>query len=240
MEHKDCIILAGGMGTRLESVVSDVPKCLAPINGKPFLYYLCKQLMQYHFCKVVFSVGYKKEIVKDYIFNNRHEFKFAFDFAEENEPLGTGGAILNALPYSDTEDFFVVNGDTFFQVDYDKMLAFQQEKMADCTVALKNMNDASRYGLINMNEESIIQSFEEKKEGTSGYINGGIYCFFRKSFLNIPFPKKFSLEKDYLEKFTTERDIVGFRECAKNYFIDIGIPQDYEKAQTEIPMQFAL
>ncbi|MBK6819132.1 MAG: NTP transferase domain-containing protein [Bacteroidetes bacterium] len=161
--HKDCIILAGGLGTRLKSVVSDKPKCMADINGKPFLYYVCQHLMKFHFCKIVFSVGYQKEMIIDYVTSHRNEFKFAFDFAEETEPLGTGGAILNALPYSDTEDFFVVNGDTFFDVNFDDMLKAQQEKMADCTIALKKMQHADRYGLVQMNEEHFITAFEEKK-----------------------------------------------------------------------------
>lgn len=234
--HKDCIILAGGMGTRLQSVVNDKPKCLAEVNGKPFLSYIAAHLSKYHFCKVIFSVGYKKEMVMDYVMNHRDEFKFAFDFAEENEPLGTGGAILNALPYSDTEDFFVVNGDTFFDVDFDKMIEFQQSKMSDCTLALKPMQKADRYGLVHINNAEQITGFEEKKENGSGLINGGVYCIYRNSFLNIPFEQKFSFEKDYLEKFISERDMYGF--VQDKYFIDIGIPEDYNRAQTEIPSLF--
>lgn len=224
------------MGTRLQSVVSDKPKCLAEIDGKPFLYYICKKLKQSHFCKIIFSVGYQKDMVIDYVMSHRDEFPFAFDFAEEEEPLGTGGAILNALPYSDTEDVFVVNGDTFFDVDLDKMVNAQQTNMADCTIALKPMQHADRYGIVKMNNQGMITSFEEKKEGASGLINGGVYCLFRNSFLNIPFERKFSFEKDYLEKFINERDMFGF--VQDKYFIDIGIPEDYARAQKEIPSIF--
>mgnify|MGYP001627451454 CR=1 FL=1 len=234
--HRDCIILAGGMGTRLQGVVSDRPKCLADINGKPFLYYLAKQLSAYHFCKVIFSIGYKGNMVKEYVMSHRDEFKFAFDFAEESEPLGTGGAILNALPYSDTEDFFVVNGDTFFDVNFDTMLQIQQNKMADCTIALKPMSNTDRYGLVHINKEEQICSFEEKKTDGNGLINGGIYCIYKNSFLNIPFPQKFSFEKEYLEKMITERDMYAY--ISNSYFIDIGIPTDFERAQTEIPALF--
>jgi len=236
--HRDCIILAGGFGTRLQSVVNDKPKCLADINGKPFLYYICKHLARFHFCKVVFAVGYMKDMVKDYVMNHRDEFKFAFDFAEEEEPLGTGGAIMNALPYCDTEDFFVVNGDTFFDVNIDEMSVFQQNQMADCTVALKPMQHADRYGLVDLDPATqAIRGFREKQEGSSGLINGGVYCLFRPSFLNIPFPKVFSFEKDYLEKMLTERDLYGM--VQDKYFIDIGIPDDYRRAQTEIPALFS-
>jgi D-glycero-alpha-D-manno-heptose 1-phosphate guanylyltransferase len=232
MDHKDCIILAGGLGTRLQSVLPDKPKCLADINGKPFLSYLAAYISKFHFCKVVFSVGYKKEMIIDYVLSHREEFNFAFDFAEETEPLGTGGAIVNAMPYTNEDDVFVMNGDTFFAIDFDNMLHTQQTKMADCTIALKPMTHADRYGLVTTDKDDTITGFEEKKIGASGLINGGIYCLFKKSFLNIPFEKKFSFEKDYLEKHLLERDIFGYKEDA--YFIDIGIPEDYQKAQTEI------
>lgn len=232
MEHKDCIILAGGMGTRLQSVVADKPKCLAEINGKPFLSYLCQHLKKFHFNTIVFSVGYKKEMVIDYVKSHPDEFPFAYAFAEENEPLGTGGAILNAMPLCLTEDVFVVNGDTFYDVDLDAMHAFQKSKMADCTLALKPMLNADRYGLVQIDDQETIIGFEEKRSGASGLINGGVYCIFKPSFLNIPFPNKFSFEKEYLEKLLSERSFVGF--VQDRYFIDIGIPEDYERAQAEL------
>jgi D-glycero-alpha-D-manno-heptose 1-phosphate guanylyltransferase len=108
--------------------------------------------------------------------------------------------------------------------------------MADCTIALKPMQHADRYGIVKMNNQGMITSFEEKKEGASGLINGGVYCLFRNSFLNIPFERKFSFEKDYLEKFINERDMFGF--VQDKYFIDIGIPEDYARAQKEIPSIF--
>jgi len=232
----DCIILAGGMGTRLQSVLIDKPKCLADINGKPFLYYICQQLKKFNFNKIIFSVGYQKDMVKDYVLTHRDEFNFTFEFAEEDEPLGTGGAILHALSYSQTEDFFVVNGDTLFDVDLEEMLALQRAQMSDCTLALKPMQHADRYGLVHMDEKQVITGFEEKKLGATGLINGGIYCIYRNSFLNIPFPKKFSFEKDYLEAMIKEREIIGYKQDA--YFIDIGIPEDYQRAQLEIPALF--
>ena len=235
--HKDCIILAGGLGTRLQDAVPDKPKCLADINGKPFLNYLCKQIKKNHICKVIFSVGYKKEMVKDYILTHRDEFNFAFDFAEEEEPLGTGGAIVNALQYTDTEDVLIVNGDTLFDVNLDDLIAWQQTKMGDVTIALKYMEHADRYGLVHLDENNLVYQFSEKKEGASGFINGGVYSLFRHSFLNINFPKKFSFEKDYLEKYTKEREFIGM--LSDGYFIDIGIPSDYEKAKNDFKTLFA-
>ena len=233
----DCVILAGGFGTRLQSVVADKPKCLAEIQGLPFLYYLCKYLQPFQPERVIFSVGYKMEMVIDYIDSIRHEFTMDFQFAKENEPLGTGGAIINAISLVQTDDFFVLNGDTLFNVNLTEMLAWQKDKMADCTLALKTMLNADRYGLVNLDAQHEIIAFEEKQAGKSGFINGGVYCIFKKGFESIPFPTKFSFEKDYLEKFLHERSMTGFAQDA--YFIDIGIPEDYTKAQTEIPQLFA-
>lgn len=236
MEHKDCIILAGGLGTRLQSVVEDKPKCLAPIDGKPFLHYLLLQIQRYHFRNIIFSVGYKKEMVKDYLSKNANNYSFEYVFAEEEEPLGTGGAIMNAMQYVATDDAIVMNGDTLFDIDLDALYLFQKNNMADCTLALKLMNEADRYGIVHIDEQNSITSFEEKKIGASGLINGGIYCLFKKSFINIPFEKKFSFEKEYLEKMISERNFMAFTQ--DKYFIDIGIPTDYNKAQTEIPRLF--
>ncbi|HPI53322.1 MAG TPA: nucleotidyltransferase family protein [Chitinophagaceae bacterium] len=232
----DCVILAGGFGTRLQSVVADKPKCLAEIQGVPFLYYLCKYLQQFQPERVIFSVGYKMEMVIDYIDLIRHEFTMDFLFAKEHEPLGTGGAIVNAIPFVQTDDFFVMNGDTLFDVNLTEMLTWQKDKMADCTLALKTMMNADRYGLVNLDAQHEIIAFEEKQVGKSGLINGGVYCIYKKGFVSIPFPTKFSFEKDYLEKFLHERSMTGFIQDA--YFIDIGIPEDYTKAQTEIPQLF--
>jgi D-glycero-alpha-D-manno-heptose 1-phosphate guanylyltransferase len=226
----DIIILAGGFGTRLQSVVADRPKCMADIQGKPFLHYLCRYVERFQPRKVIFSVGYLKEQVIEYIEANSWSFEYAF--AEETEPLGTGGAVLNSLSYVDTDDFFILNGDTFFEVDLEAMLAFQKSKMADATLALKPMAQADRYGLVQVDTDDSIISFKEKQAGSSGFINGGVYCVFRKGFESIPFPQKFSFEKDYLEEYLTQRSIFGL--VQDHYFIDIGIPEDYERAQKDL------
>jgi D-glycero-alpha-D-manno-heptose 1-phosphate guanylyltransferase len=236
MEYKECIILAGGLGTRLQSAVPDKPKCLADIAGKPFLYYLAQYLKPYHFQHIILAVGHKREMIMDYVENNPDVFPCHVSFSIEEEPLGTGGAIAQAMQFVQTEDVFVLNGDTFFDVDLDAMLAFQRNKMADCTLALKPMLHASRYGLVETDEHDLITTFHEKKENASGLINGGVYCLFKKAFQSIPFPTRFSFETAYLENHLHEREMAGF--IQPNYFLDIGIPEDYEKAQTEIPFYF--
>lgn len=231
--YKDCIILAGGMGTRLRDVVSDRPKCLADISGKPFLYYQLEYLIPFQPHQVILAVGYQKEQVKDFIREHQNQFPFQIRFSEEEQALGTGGAIALAMSQSETEDVFILNGDTFHAVDLHRLLSFQQQKMADCSLALKWMDTADRYGLVSINSDEQILSFKEKTPQSSGLINAGIYCLFKNSFLNIPFPETFSFEKDFLEKFLPERQFFGFENSS--YFIDIGIPEDYQKAQIEIP-----
>jgi D-glycero-alpha-D-manno-heptose 1-phosphate guanylyltransferase len=235
--HKDCIILAGGRGTRLQSVVKDQPKCLADINGEPFLHYILTQLKPHHFCKVVFSVGYLKDQVIDWVNNNWQRYGFAIDFAEETEPLGTGGGIKNALKYTDTDDVVVLNGDTMFNIDFDALLAINQMKQADVSLALKPMQNFDRYGTVVVNEENEIVKFEEKQFKENGLINGGIYCIYRPSFLSLDLPNVFSFEQDYLEKSASfKHHIYGLQQ--NNYFIDIGIPQDYEQAKLDFKTKF--
>lgn len=227
----DVIVLAGGLGTRLAGVVPDKPKCLADINGYPFLHYLCCYIEKFPVQQVVFSVGFRSEMVKEYMNSVAKEYSFSFCFADEDKPLGTGGAIMNAIQYAHTEDVFVLNGDTLFDVNLQELYSFQQEVKGDCTLSLKPMEVADRYGLVQLHADQSIARFEEKKIGGSGLINGGVYCVYRKAFESIPFPDVFSFEKDYLEKFIGERNFYGF--IQNNYFIDIGIPEDYEKAQRE-------
>ncbi len=234
--HRDCIILAGGMGTRLKDAVPVKPKCLADINGKPFLHYLLTQLKQYHFCKIIFSVGYRKEQVKEWVIANRKEYGFAIDFAEETEPLGTGGAIANALPYTDSDDVLIINGDTYFDANIDSLFAHQELQQADLTIALKPMQNPERYGTVVLNTDGQITAFQEKKILEQGLINGGMYVLYKNSFKILPLGNKFSFEKDYLEKYLNEHNMFGL--VSDTYFLDIGIPTDYEKAKLDFPELF--
>jgi D-glycero-alpha-D-manno-heptose 1-phosphate guanylyltransferase len=234
--HKDCIILAGGLGTRLRDAVPDKPKCLAEINGIPFLHYILMQLKPFHFCKIVFSVGYQKEMVMDWVTANRKTYGFAIDFAEETEPLGTGGAIKNALQYTDSEDVVVMNGDTFFDVDVDALYASQQLKEADVTMALKPMQNFERYGTVQQKTDGQITGFAEKQACADGLINGGIYVLYKKSFEMLALGDKFSFENDYLQKHLSTHNIYGV--ASDKYFIDIGIPSDYEKAKIDFAKIF--
>jgi D-glycero-alpha-D-manno-heptose 1-phosphate guanylyltransferase len=223
------IVLAGGLGTRLLSVVKDLPKCMAPVNGKPFLSFVMAQLQKNGIEKVIFSLGHKSDIIIDFLESNYPSLDKKY--VVEKEPLGTGGAIKAACKYVSCKDVVIVNGDTFFNIDINKLVLFHQDNLADCTLALKLLKNTGRYGTVVINSKGLIKSFTEKNQALQGYINGGIYVLHVNSFLNEPLPAKFSFEKDYLEKNTRVKKIYGVRN--NKYFIDIGIPEDYERANAQ-------
>ncbi len=224
---KEAIVLAGGLGTRLRKVVKDVPKPMADINGKPFLEYLLAFLAKQGIEKVILSVGYKYEIIKNYFGNSFLDMELLYSI--ENEPLGTGGGIRKSLFLVDSKVFFVVNGDTFFDVDLKKLFLFHKKKNSVLSVALKPMKSFDRYGSVKLDENKRIIDFEEKKYYVSGLINGGIYLLNKNFFMSFNLREKFSFEKDFLEKYYTMYDFYGL--SFDDYFIDIGIPEDYERAK---------
>lgn len=227
---KETIILAGGLGTRLKSTVPDLPKCMAPINGRPFLFYVINYLRSQGIEKFIFSLGYKHEIVEAYL---KEQFStLNYHCSIEKEPLGTGGGILAACYKTTDENVLVVNGDTLFQVNIAKASSSHFKKQADCSLVLKPMEKFDRYGAVELNDDDSILSFSEKKYYEDGLINGGVYILNSKKFLEEELPTKFSFEEDFLEKYYSTRRI--FATVQDEYFIDIGIPEDYQKAQEEL------
>ena len=175
-------------------------------------------------------MGYKSEAIIDFI--NRQYSSANFQFVIEEEPLGTGGAIQLACYKARTENVIATNGDTLFKVNLGKLYAIHQEQKAECTLSLKPMNDFNRYGVVELNENDSVASFKEKKFYKKGLINGGLYALNLNSFLEKELSNKFSFEKDYLEKYFAGRRMFG--SVQDEYFIDIGIPEDYSRAQKEL------
>ncbi len=227
---KESIILAGGLGTRLRSVVSDVPKCMAPVAGRPFLYFVIEHLLNQGVDTFIFSVGYKSDMIIDYV--NEQYPALNKQFSIEAEPLGTGGAVKLACSLVTEKDVLILNGDTLFKIDVEWVSGFHTSCDADCTLSLKPMNDFDRYGVVELNEDASIASFKEKQFYESGLINGGVYAQNVASFMQEDLPQKFSFEKDYLEAYFDKRKMFGI--IQDEYFIDIGIPEDFEKAQVEL------
>lgn len=227
---KEAIILAGGLGTRLKDAVPDLPKCMAPVVGRPFLFYVINYLRSQGVEKFIFSLGYKHEIIQQYL--NDQFSTLQFQSVIEQEPLGTGGAIQLACTQATEALVVVVNGDTLFKADLHEAFRFHDHNLAECTLLLKPMKNFDRYGVVSTGKDHLVSSFQEKQHYESGNINAGMYVLQVSKFLDEEFPQKFSFEKDYLEKYFNQRRIYGL--IQDKYFIDIGIPEDYYKAQIEL------
>lgn len=226
---KTAIILAGGFGTRLQRVVNDVPKPMAPINGIPFLNYQLNYLKHYGIKKIILSVGYLSEKIKNF-------YQSAFNGLElsyviEDTPLGTGGGIRLAMQSADDDLVLVLNGDSFFDLNIHTFFELHKQSLAQLSLALRQVNDAARYGTILSNASQQIISFKEKNNiPHAGTINAGVYILNKNIYLeNTKSNLNFSIEKDFFETHLQELIIKGFE--FNGYFIDIGIPEDYEKAQ---------
>lgn len=224
------IVLAGGFGTRLRSVIKDVPKPMAPINNKPFLAYLLDYLILQGVNKVVLSVHYLREQIQEYFQDSYRNV--AIEYAIEDEPLGTGGAILKSLAFvKHDQPVFVLNGDTFLKLNYRAMYSQHAETKSFLTMALRKISDCSRYGEVFVNE-NIVCEFKEKGGHSPGLINAGVYLITPFLLKSVSFPEKFSFERDYL--FPSIEKIRPHAFIVDEYFIDIGVPEDYEKASREL------
>jgi D-glycero-alpha-D-manno-heptose 1-phosphate guanylyltransferase len=223
------IILAGGFGTRLQSLVSDLPKPMAPVNGKPFLEYQLRYLKHFGLSKVIISTGHLAERIRSHFGSgfNGLEIKYS----HETQPLGTGGGIRLAMSATHEKELLVLNGDSFFDLDLSSFYKQHCSSGSECSLALRKVENASRYGTIRLKTDNQIGSFLEKT-GTAGpgTINAGAYLIDRETFLsNTPPHSAFSIEKDFFETKLSTLKIFGF--VHEGYFIDIGIPEDYRKAQ---------
>lgn len=224
------IILAGGLGTRLRSAVADLPKCLAPVAGKPFLAYAIGYLQRCGINNFILAAGYRHELLQEFIRKEYPELNIEIHI--EKELMGTGGAIRGCCGLTEKQNVLVVNGDTLFEFDTDSLLQLHQSGNSDCTLCLKPMRNFDRYGTVTLQEDGRIIRFSEKGFCAEGLINAGVYCLNRESFLTNNFPEKFSFEQEYLSKLVQEQHFYGT--VQDGYFIDIGIPEDYARAQEEL------
>lgn len=229
------ILLCGGMGTRLRSVVADRPKPMADICGKPFLQYLLEMLRDKGITEVIFALGYMGEMIEEY-FQDGSAFGLKISYSYEEEPLGTGGAIRNALPKILEEEVLVLNADTYFPMDYQGLLCFHQENDGDFSLATRGVPDISRYGAVRRDAAGRILAWNEKLEDggqpLAGEINGGIYVMKKSLIAEIPEGKQ-SLEQDCIPKWLSEgKRIFGLP--FDGYFMDIGIPKDYQQFITDV------
>ena len=222
----EAIVLAGGLGTRLRSVISEVPKCMAPVAGRPFLAYLLDALAEKgRIDRVILSVGYLREQVIAWADAHRADYPFSMDYAIEEQPLGTGGGIRLALQACRGEEVLILNGDTYFDFDPEQLTAREEALV----LTLKPMTRFDRYGTVELDGHGCVTAFREKKPCPAGLINAGVYLI-RRSRLDLQsFPEKFSFEQEVLGPLAGTGTLSGVRQ--DGYFIDIGIPSDYVLAQ---------
>ncbi len=223
----DVIILAGGLGTRLAAVVSDVPKPMAPVGGKPFLEQILKTLPAAHVAKVILAVGYKYEKIKAYYGSDFNGIPLVYSI--EDEPLGTGGGIGLAMQQATTEHILILNGDTFFDVNLAEMFEVHTNENATLTLALKQMTKPDRYGTVLLEKHTVVRFQEKQKFLPTGLINGGVYLANKSLTNELPSVANYSFETEVLEAKVETGKLKGY--ISTGNFIDIGIPEDYERAQ---------
>jgi D-glycero-alpha-D-manno-heptose 1-phosphate guanylyltransferase len=223
----EAIVLAGGLGTRLRSVVTDLPKPMAPVAGRPFLACVLDQLVEAGFARVVLAVGYRHEAIRAH-FGDTYR-GLALCYSVEAEPLGTGGAIALAFASISSPDPFVLNGDTYLEIDHRAMLDAHMRAGADLSMAICRVPNIQRYGALELADVRV-SGFREKGATGPGWINGGTYVLGASLRSRLQHRGAFSFEQDLLAP-----DLHVIRPLAfpvNGNFIDIGIPDDYLRAQT--------
>lgn len=220
-------ILAGGLGTRLRSVVSDRPKVMAAIGGRPFLAYLLWKLEKAGAHQVVLCTGHMGEIIRA-VFGDAYGM-LGLEYSQETVPLGTGGAVRHALDLLDSESVLVMNGDSYCDADLNAFWEFHQSKGAQATLVLVKSADSGRYGHVRVNSQGQVVSFDEKSAvAAAGWINAGIYLLKKELILSIPEGKHVSLEKEVFPAWIGH-GLCGFP--SEGPFIDIGVPEDFARAE---------
>jgi D-glycero-alpha-D-manno-heptose 1-phosphate guanylyltransferase len=225
----EAIVLAGGLGTRLALRLNQTPKSMAPVGGRPFLELLLDQLIAAGCSHVILSVGHLREVIRQR-FHNRYR-GVPIDYAIEESPLGTGGAIRLALGGARESSVLVVNGDTYLEADLSALARFHQSSLRPLTMAVVRVDDTARYGGVFI-EDHVISGFFEKGRKGPGWINGGLYAIERSFLWHANLPARFSFETDVLVPFLSEIRPAAFR--CDGYFLDIGIPEDLDRAQVEL------
>ncbi|TBR40361.1 MULTISPECIES: nucleotidyltransferase family protein [Dyella] len=223
----EAIILAGGFGTRLQSVVRDVPKPLAPVAGRPFLAWLLDQLAGQGVRRAVLATGYLADVVESTLGSDWHGMKLVY--SREEQPLGTGGAIAKAASAVSGKRAFVLNGDTHLALDYARLGQLAIGGASPITMALASVDDVGRYGAVMLSGDRVT-GFSEKGGHGPGMINAGVYDIDLAS-LSAEFPHgPFSFEQDVLVPAAAKGRVRAFTQTSR--FIDIGIPEDFERAQS--------
>jgi D-glycero-alpha-D-manno-heptose 1-phosphate guanylyltransferase len=223
------VLLVGGMGTRLRSVLPSTPKPLARVGNLPFLQLLVLQLHSQGIRRIVMCTGHLAEQIEEE-FGDGHKWDVAIDYSKELKPLGTAGAVKLAERYlQNVSDFLVMNGDSFLELDFQKFVRFHRERGGVISMAVRRVSDASRYGSVQLDANNRVLGFSEKTGASvPNIVNGGVYVFNRSVLKQIP-EGSASLERDIFPK-ALGRGVYALDQ--QGMFIDIGTPEDYARAQT--------
>lgn len=225
----DVVILAGGLGTRLRSIVSDRPKPMAEISGRPFLDYLIDHISNYGFKRIILCTGYLNDVIEKYYSYHHNDIEIVI--SKEKKPLNTGGAIKNAREFIISDPFLVMNGDSYCPIDLNNFLEFHFRRKALTTLTVVESRNNEQFGTVVLDEYQNVIKFEEKSHKIGKYINAGIYLFKQEVFSIMPPDDHFSLEYDLFTKLV-EKKFCAF--ISNEQLIDIGTPENYQKAQNII------
>jgi D-glycero-alpha-D-manno-heptose 1-phosphate guanylyltransferase len=222
------VILVGGLGTRLRSVVSSVPKVLAEVGKRSFLELLVQQLRSQGVHRLVLCTGYLADQVENR-FGDGKTLGVEIEYSKEEQPLGTAGAVKRTEQYlRDVPDFLVMNGDSFLEIDFHSLMEFHRDHDAIATMAILRVQDTGRYGTVRVDANGRVRDFAEKtRNDTLGLVNGGVYILNRAIFQYIP-QEPASLERDVFPRLL---DHGVYAQEQRGMFIDIGTPADYVRAQ---------
>lgn len=225
----EAIILAGGLGTRLKGRLEGMPKPMAPVAGRPFLEILLNQLARAGCVSVILSVGHLHHVIENHF--GAAWRGMTLDYAIENSPLGTGGAIRAALARATDESILILNGDTYLQADYAAMMRFHSAQAPQLTMAVTHQPDIARYGGVLLDASRIV-GFVEKGRTGPGWINAGAYAVRRSRVWPPDLPERFSFETDFLAPEISRLAPAAYK--VDGFFLDIGIPEDLDRAQTAL------
>ncbi|MFH1454109.1 MAG: NDP-sugar synthase [Armatimonadota bacterium] len=228
------VILVGGEGTRLRPLTYDIPKPMAPIMGKPYLEHLIERLKEAGITEIVLATCFKYDFIKDY-FGDGERFGVKIFYEIEEEPLGTAGAVKNVEKHI-TGTFLAFNGDVMIDIDFRKLILFHNEKGGAGTLTLTKVEDPTRYGIIETNDDKSIRKFIEKpkpEEITTNYINAGVYVLEKKVLDLMDKDVNYSFEKQIFPQILASDDNL-YAYHNQGYWIDIGKPESYKQVHFDI------
>lgn len=226
------VVLAGGLGTRLRERLPDLPKPMAPVGKRPFLEYLLDHLIAGGIRDILLSIGYRFEAIQEHFGASYRDATIRY--AIETKPLGTGGAIVNALRGEQKDaPALVLNGDTLLTLDYGALINWYEESPWPIAMALTKVADVSRYGAVMVNGERVT-GFAQRGKSGPGVINAGVYILCASVFSKFELPDAFSFESELLQPYCGVLNARAY--VTDSYFIDIGIPEDLDRARREVQL----